>query len=55
MDNIARTGVKPMTLELGGKSPQLVFADADLDAGRRLPSPAASSSMPARPASPAAG
>ncbi|RWG19154.1 MAG: aldehyde dehydrogenase family protein, partial [Mesorhizobium sp.] len=27
----ARTGVKPMTLELGGKSPQLVFADADLD------------------------
>ncbi|WP_087003991.1 aldehyde dehydrogenase family protein [Rhizobium sullae] len=31
MTNIARTGVKPMTLELGGKSPQLVFADADLD------------------------
>lgn len=31
MANIARTGVKPMTLELGGKSPQLVFADADLD------------------------
>ncbi|RCW19892.1 aldehyde dehydrogenase (NAD+) [Ciceribacter lividus] len=31
MENIARTGVKPMTLELGGKSPQLVFADADLD------------------------
>ncbi|MGV2125116.1 aldehyde dehydrogenase family protein [Agrobacterium vitis] len=31
MGNIARTGVKPMTLELGGKSPQLVFADADLD------------------------
>ena len=31
MSNIARTGVKPMTLELGGKSPQLVFADADLD------------------------
>lgn len=30
MENIARTGVKPMTLELGGKSPQLVFADADL-------------------------
>ena len=30
MANIARTGVKPMTLELGGKSPQLVFADADL-------------------------
>ncbi|MBR0782118.1 aldehyde dehydrogenase family protein [Bradyrhizobium iriomotense] len=31
MANIAQTGIKPMTLELGGKSPQLVFADADLD------------------------
>lgn len=31
MANIARSGIKPMTLELGGKSPQLVFADADLD------------------------
>ncbi len=31
MQNIARTGIKPMTLELGGKSPQLVFADADLE------------------------
>ncbi|MEF0941417.1 aldehyde dehydrogenase family protein [Rhizobium sp. BR 362] len=31
MENIARSGVKPMTLELGGKSPQVVFADADLD------------------------
>jgi aldehyde dehydrogenase (NAD+) len=30
MANVARTGVKPMTLELGGKSPQIVFADADL-------------------------
>lgn len=30
MEHIARTGIKPMTLELGGKSPQLVFADADL-------------------------
>lgn len=30
MENIARTGVKPMTLELGGKSPQIVFADADI-------------------------
>jgi hypothetical protein len=29
-ENIARTGIKPMTLELGGKSPQIVFADADL-------------------------
>ncbi|HEY0276524.1 MAG TPA: aldehyde dehydrogenase family protein, partial [Paenirhodobacter sp.] len=31
MENIARTGIKPMTLELGGKSPQVVFEDADLD------------------------
>lgn len=31
MANVARTGIKPMTLELGGKSPQIVFADADLD------------------------
>jgi aldehyde dehydrogenase (NAD+) len=31
MENIARTGIKPMTLELGGKSPQVVFSDADLD------------------------
>ena len=31
MQTIARTGVKPMTLELGGKSPQLVFADADIE------------------------
>lgn len=35
MENIARTGVKPVTLELGGKSPQLVFADADLDLAAR--------------------
>jgi aldehyde dehydrogenase (NAD+) len=31
MENIARCGIKPMTLELGGKSPMVVFADADLD------------------------
>lgn len=31
MQDIARTGIKPMTLELGGKSPQVVFADADID------------------------
>jgi aldehyde dehydrogenase (NAD+) len=30
MGNIAKTGMKPMTLELGGKSPQIVFDDADL-------------------------
>lgn len=35
MANIARTGIKPMTLELGGKSPQVVFADADLDLAAR--------------------
>lgn len=35
MTNIARTGIKPMTLELGGKSPQIVFADADLDLATR--------------------
>tara|TARA_B110000003_G_scaffold276253_1_gene321762 strand:- start:20618 stop:22090 length:1473 start_codon:yes stop_codon:yes gene_type:complete len=35
MENIARSGVKPMTLELGGKSPQVVFADADLDLAAR--------------------
>ncbi|WP_199259034.1 aldehyde dehydrogenase family protein [Paracoccus binzhouensis] len=31
MENIARSGIKPMTLELGGKSPMLVFDDADPD------------------------
>ncbi|KEP71295.1 aldehyde dehydrogenase [Thioclava dalianensis] len=31
MENIARHGIKPMTLELGGKSPMVVFADSDLD------------------------
>ena len=30
-EHIARTGIKPLTLELGGKSPQVVFADADID------------------------
>ena len=52
MENVARSGIKPMTLELGGKSPQLVFADADLD--RQPPRPWRSGilRMPARPASP---
>ncbi|MCJ8140987.1 aldehyde dehydrogenase family protein [Falsirhodobacter halotolerans] len=31
MEHVARTGIKPMTLELGGKSPMVVFDDADLD------------------------
>ncbi|QPC41547.1 aldehyde dehydrogenase family protein [Kaustia mangrovi] len=31
MENIARAGIRPMTLELGGKSPMVVFADADLE------------------------
>ena len=29
--NVARSGLKPITLELGGKSPQVVFADADFE------------------------
>jgi aldehyde dehydrogenase (NAD+) len=33
--NVARTGIRPVTLELGGKSPQVVFADADLDQAAR--------------------
>ncbi|MTH80001.1 aldehyde dehydrogenase family protein [Paracoccus aestuariivivens] len=31
MGNVAQNGIKPMTLELGGKSPQVVFADADIE------------------------
>lgn len=31
MADVANSLIKPVTLELGGKSPQLVFADADLD------------------------
>jgi aldehyde dehydrogenase (NAD+) len=31
------TNVVPVTLELGGKSPQIVFADADADLDRALP------------------
>lgn len=31
MKAVAESGIKPVTLELGGKSPQLVFADADLE------------------------
>ena len=32
IQSMAATNVVPVTLELGGKSPQVVFADADLDA-----------------------
>jgi aldehyde dehydrogenase (NAD+) len=35
MKAAAETGVKPVTLELGGKSPQLVFADADTELASR--------------------
>jgi aldehyde dehydrogenase (NAD+) len=31
LERIGRTSVKPVTLELGGKSPQLVFASADIE------------------------
>lgn len=31
MTTAARSGLKPVTLELGGKSPQVVFADADIE------------------------
>lgn len=31
MQNVAMAGIRPMTLELGGKSPMIVFDDADLD------------------------
>lgn len=31
----AESGIKPVTLELGGKSPQLVFADADAELAAR--------------------
>lgn len=30
-EDVARSGIKPVTLELGGKSPQVVFADADIE------------------------
>jgi aldehyde dehydrogenase (NAD+) len=35
MQNLAQTGIKPVTLELGGKSPILVFADSDLELAAR--------------------
>jgi aldehyde dehydrogenase (NAD+) len=31
MQNVAQAGIRPMTLELGGKSPVVVFEDADID------------------------
>ena len=44
--------MKRVTLELGGKSPNIVFADADLDAATTAPSPASSTTR-ARSARPA--
>ena len=43
-----------MTLELGGKSPQIVFADADLDAALPVLVNADRAERRARPARPAA-
>ena len=36
MADAALSGPRPVSIELGGKSPQLVFADADLDATARI-------------------
>ncbi len=46
--------VKPVTLELGGKSANIVFADADLEAAAAA-APTPSSTTPARTAAPARG
>ncbi len=35
MKAAAESNLKRVTLELGGKSPNVVFADADMDAGGR--------------------
>ncbi|WP_174296918.1 aldehyde dehydrogenase family protein [Sphingomonas bacterium] len=36
MSDAALSGPKPVSLEMGGKGPQIVFADADLDAASRI-------------------
>ena len=36
MSDAALSGPKPVSLEMGGKGPQVVFADADLDAAARV-------------------
>jgi aldehyde dehydrogenase (NAD+) len=54
MQSVARTGIKPVMLELGGKSPQIVFADADLELTATAIA-AASWPMPGSAASPVPG
>ena len=51
----AAATVKKVALELGGKNPNIVFADADLEVGRSTTRSPRSSCTPARSARPAPG